>query len=134
MPCAASSSVSARASEADTAGGPAGVALPGTALPGTALPGTALPGTALPGTALSGSGAGHVVVPGGPGACRDGTWAQHAQQQPEELIKLHAAQCGIHRDSCTPQLSPWYLRHVRVAPYNYGFGRHTRAQTIGSPL
>ena len=69
-----------------------------------------------------------------PGVWRDGTRAEHAQQQPEELIKLRAPQYGIHRNSCTPQLSPWYLRNVRVAPYNYGFGQHTRSQTIGSPL
>ena len=87
------------------------------------------------GRAISGwNGIGRVVVPGGPGVWRDGTRAQHAQQHPEELIKLRAAQNGIHRNSCTPQLSPWYLRNVRVAPYNYGFGQHTRSQTIGSPL
>jgi hypothetical protein len=29
---------------------------------------------------------------------------------------------------------PWYLQHVRVASYNYGFGRHMGSQTISSPL
>ena len=78
MPCAASSSVSARASEADTAGDPAETALPGTALPGAALPGTALPGTALPGTALPGT-----ALPGtAPAGAAPATWSSPAGREP----------------------------------------------------
>src|SRR5579859_2499952 len=65
---------------------------------------------------------------------RAGGRAQRAQQQAEKLVKLRAVQCGIHRNSCTPQLRPWYVRAVRVAPYNYGFGRHSLPHAISSPL
>src|SRR5262249_42382414 len=66
------------------------------------------------------------------GAVRRG--AQHAPQPPPEPLPPRPPPPRIPGNSCTPQLLPWYLRCVRVASYNYGFGRRTSPQTISSPL
>src|SRR5215468_391304 len=116
-----------------------------------ACPGATWGGTARRGAVRRGDGRGAVRRGGGRGAVRRGAAGvvapgrrgralpggrrgQYAQQDREEPLQLRTAQCGIHRNSCTPQLTTWYRQRVRVASYNYGIGRRTGPQTISSPL